>query len=111
MFFVVPLLLSSGALGFSLASEPRPILHVTIVAKKKDPQGQALFDSAKKYLSHPEMLEWLDPDEASLSKRKIKYPSLKTAAAFICTGNQCSRPIFQAEKLVERIEMMNQAKN
>lgn len=109
--FVAPLWLSIG-IGFSLdsssASEPPLIFHITIVAKKKDPQGQALFDSAKKYLSHSEELEWLDPDEASRSKRKIKYPSLKIAAAFVCTRNQCSRPIFQPEKL---IEMISQARN
>ena len=73
-----------------IASDP---IHMTIVGHKDDPAAQALFQAAAAYPSGYLRLEWWDTREGKLPNPDVLYPELKTAAAFICTGNTCSSPI------------------
>jgi len=73
-----------------IASDP---IHMTIVGHKDDPAAQALFQAAAAYPSGYLRLEWWDTREGKLPNPDVLYPELKTAAAFICTGNACSSPI------------------
>jgi uncharacterized protein len=72
-------------------------IHITIVGHKDDPAAQALFHAAAAYPSGYLRLEWWDTREGRLPNPDVQYPELKTAAAFICTGNTCSSPIHDAE--------------
>jgi uncharacterized protein YyaL (SSP411 family) len=71
-------------------------IHITIVGHKDDPAAQALFHAAAAYPSGYLRLEWWDTREGRLPNPDVQYPELKTAAAFICTGNTCSSPIHEA---------------
>jgi hypothetical protein len=71
-------------------------IHITIVGHKDDPAAQALFHAGAAYPSGYLRLEWWDTREGRLPNPDVQYPELKTAAAFICTGNTCSSPIHEA---------------
>jgi hypothetical protein len=50
--------------------------------------------------------EWLDKREGKLPGADIDYPELPKAAAFVCTGNLCSAPVFDVAALNDEIEQM-----
>jgi uncharacterized protein YyaL (SSP411 family) len=86
-----------------LGSEP---LHLTIVGHKDDPAAQRLFTWALHYPASYKRLEWWDTREGRLPNPDVQYPELKQAAAFICTSRTCSPPVFDGEKLAERVDKL-----
>jgi uncharacterized protein len=87
---------TGGTLLANLEFSSEPI-HITIVGGKNDPAAQALFHAGASYPSGYLRVEWWDANEGRLPNPDVQYPQLKTAAAFICTGNTCSSPINKAE--------------
>lgn len=79
-----------------LNNEP---LHFTIVARKSDAAGAALFLGALRYPRIYKRSEWFDRSEGPLPNPDVQYPTLPKAAAFICTNKRCSVPIFDAAKI------------
>jgi uncharacterized protein len=102
---IVDRLPASSALlaDLEIASEP---LHLTVVGHKDDPAAQKLFAFALSYPSDYKRLEWWDVREGRLPNPDVQYPELKQAAAFICTSRTCSPPIFDGEKLAERVDKL-----
>jgi uncharacterized protein YyaL (SSP411 family) len=74
-------------------------IHITIVGRKDDPVAQALFRAGAAYPSGYLRVEWWDTAEGRLPNPDVQYPELKSAAAFICTGNTCSSPIYKPEQV------------
>jgi uncharacterized protein YyaL (SSP411 family) len=68
--------------------------HLTIVARKDDPQAAALFRAALVYPAAYRRIEWWDTREGRMPNADVQYPQLSRAAAFVCTNNTCSLPIF-----------------
>jgi uncharacterized protein YyaL (SSP411 family) len=89
-----------------LATDP---IHITIVGHKDDPAAQALFHAAAAYPSGYLRLEWWDTREGRLPNPDVQYPELKTAAAFICTGNTCSSPIRAPEGIRARVDKLTRS--
>ncbi|HLK18140.1 MAG TPA: DUF255 domain-containing protein [Bryobacteraceae bacterium] len=89
-----------------ISSDP---IHMTVVGHKDDPVAQALFHAAAAYPSGYLRLEWWDTREGRLPNPDVQYPELKTAAAFICTGNTCSSPIRDAETVRARADKLTRA--
>jgi len=85
------------------ASDP---IHITVVGHKDDPAAQALFHAAAAYPSGYLRLEWWDTREGRLPNPDVQYPELKTAAAFICTGNTCSAPIKDPQTVRTRADKL-----
>jgi uncharacterized protein YyaL (SSP411 family) len=81
-------------------------IHITVVGHKDDPAAEALFHAAAAYPSGYLRLEWWDTREGRLPNPDVQYPELKTAAAFICTGNTCSSPIHSAEAVRTRADKL-----
>jgi hypothetical protein len=102
---VVDRLPASSALlaDLEIGSEP---LHLTIVGHKDDPAAQNLFSAALHYPSDYKRLEWWDVREGRLPNPDVQYPKLHRAAAFICTSHTCSPPIFDVDKLPERVDKL-----
>jgi uncharacterized protein YyaL (SSP411 family) len=86
-----------------LSTQP---LHITVVGAKNDPVAQTLFYSASNYPSTYKRVEWWDRREGPLPNSSVKFPNLKVSAAFICTGNTCSAPIFKPDELHQKIDKM-----
>ncbi len=78
-------------------------LHLTIVGSKKDTNATALFVKAAAYPSSYKRIEWLDRNEGALPNPDVTYPTLDKAAAFICSNNRCSRPIYNPDEVLAQI--------
>jgi uncharacterized protein YyaL (SSP411 family) len=81
----------------------RPALHLTVVGRKDDPAARALFVAAMQYPVSYKRLEWWDTREGKLPNPDVQYPSVSRAAAYLCTEQTCSAPIFKAEEIAVKI--------
>jgi uncharacterized protein YyaL (SSP411 family) len=79
-------------------------LHITVIGSKKDAKAKALFLSGQAYPISYKRIEWWDKSEGTLPRGDVTYPELEQAAAFICTAQRCSLPIFEPDKLGPRID-------
>jgi uncharacterized protein YyaL (SSP411 family) len=79
-----------------------PPLHITVVGRKDDKTGQMLFAAALLDPATYKRVEWLDEREGPLPNLDVEYPTLSRAAAFLCTANACSAPIFTADDLIAK---------
>ena len=80
-------------------------LHIVVVGSKDDEGAKKLFAAAAQYPSTYKQVEWQDRKEEALHD-KISYPDFPRAAAYICTNNSCSSPIFKPEDLAPRIDRL-----
>lgn len=77
----------------------RDPLHLTVVGPKADPQAQRLHHALLDQPGWYKRLEWWDRDEGPLPRDDIGYPTLDRSAAFVCTENRCSLPLWTPERL------------
>jgi uncharacterized protein len=91
--------------GFLLADDEMktPPLHLTVVGRKDDPAAQALFKAILAATPLYKQTEWVDPREGKLPGSEVEYPDLPEAAAFVCTSNLCSPPVFTAKALADEL--------
>ena len=78
-------------------------LHVTVVGQKDDPKAQELFAAVIRQPKTYKRSEWLDEREGALPNSDVGYPTLPKAAAFLCTDQSCSAPVFAVDDLIEKI--------
>lgn len=81
-----------------LHSDP---LHLTVMGAKADAAAAALFATVQHLPQWYKRVEWWDKAEGNLPNPDVSYPSPKRAAAFVCTENSCSLPIYEAAKIAE----------
>jgi uncharacterized protein YyaL (SSP411 family) len=106
--------LSDSKVAFDYSTQPAILLadeearteplHVTIVAHKDDAAGKALFQGALKIYSSYKRLEWWDKREGVLPHLDVQYPDLPRAAAFVCSSQRCSLPVFDPQRLAVTIK-------
>ena len=75
-----------------LAAAP---VHITVVGSKRDPQARALHVAALRFPAGYLQIDWWDRAEGPLPNPEIQYPQLTRAAAFACTQNTCSTPVYE----------------
>lgn len=80
-------------LNTELSQDPA---HFTVVAKKSDPVGMALFKTANAQAIAYKRVEWWDRSEGKLLNHDVEYPNFKTPAAYVCSEGRCSVPSFDA---------------
>jgi uncharacterized protein YyaL (SSP411 family) len=80
-----------------------PPLHITIVGAKNDASARALFDVAAQSPVGYKRVEWWDRTEAALPNADVAYPKLGRAAAFLCTAQSCSTPLFDAAAFQKKL--------
>jgi uncharacterized protein len=78
-------------------------LHVTVVGGKEDPTAQALFAAVIRQPITYKRIEWFDEREGALPNPDVGYPTLTKAAAFLCTDQACSAPVFAVDDLIGEI--------
>ncbi len=74
-------------------------VHITVVGRKDDPNAKALFIAATRFGANYRRIEWWDTREAALPNADVTYPSFDKAAAFVCTNQTCSLPVFKEADL------------
>jgi uncharacterized protein YyaL (SSP411 family) len=78
-------------------------LHITVVGRKDDPMAQALYAAVLRQPTTYKRVEWLDEREGALPNPDVGYPTLEKAAAFLCTDQACSAPVFAVDDLIGKI--------
>jgi len=73
--------------------------HITVVGAKSDPAARALHAEALKFPASYLQVDWWDRAEGPLPNPAVRYPVLPVAAAFVCSENSCSTPIYEAGKV------------
>jgi uncharacterized protein YyaL (SSP411 family) len=91
-----------------IAADP---LHLTVRGGKSDPAAKVLFSTMQHLPSWYKRVEWWDQAEGALPNPDVTYPAPKHAAAFVCTQNRCSLPIFKAEDIAEFVASSRKAVN
>jgi uncharacterized protein YyaL (SSP411 family) len=89
-----------------LSSEPA---HVTVVGRRADPRARALLNAALSDPSAYKRVEAWDPAEGPLPNADVQFPELDRPAAFVCSNGRCSLPVFEPEKVRERVEKLRKA--
>ena len=89
------------------AEMAQPPVHITVVGHKDDAAAQALHAAALAYAVDFKQIDWWDKREGALPNPEVTYPELPHAAAFICTGNTCSSPIFDAARIGPTAERLS----
>lgn len=80
-------------LNTELSEDPA---HFTVVARKSDPVGAALFKTANSQPIIYKRVEWWDRDEGKLMNHDVEYPKFTQPAAYVCSEGRCSVPSFDA---------------
>jgi uncharacterized protein len=69
-------------------------LHLTVDGSKTDASAAELFSTLRHLPQWYKRIEWWDRAEGNLPNPDVGYPPTKRAAAFVCTENRCSLPIY-----------------
>ena len=78
-------------------------LHITVIGAKNDTVAKALFSTGLKIADVYKRIEWWDRREGKLPNADVAYPLLPKSAAFLCTDNRCSLPVFTQKDLLDLI--------
>ncbi len=85
-------------------------LHLTVSGAKSDPVARDLFSTLQHLPQWYKRIEWWDRAEGPLPNPDVGYPPTKRAAAFVCTENRCSLPIYSSADVLEFIKTSRLAK-
>lgn len=78
-------------------------VHVTVVGARDDPAAAELFASARTYPASYLRLDWWDRSEGALPNADVVYPELDRAAAFVCSNNACSPPLYDGAAIAPKV--------
>jgi uncharacterized protein YyaL (SSP411 family) len=79
-------------------------LHLTVSGAKSDASAAELFSTLQHLPQWYKRIEWWDRAEGNLPNPDVGYPPTKRAAAFVCTENRCSLPIYTSSDLKAFLE-------
>lgn len=85
-------------------------LHLTVSGGKDDPAARDLFSTLQHLPQWYKRIEWWDRTEGPLPNPDVGYPPTKRAAAFVCTANRCSLPIYGSADVLEFLKTSRVAK-
>ncbi len=77
--------------------------HITIVGAKADPAAQSLHAAALRVPATYLQVDWWDRAEGPLPNPAIQYPVLPAAAAFACSENACSTPVYDPANVLKAV--------
>ena len=86
-----------------MTTEP---IHIAIVGRKDDAAAKNLHVAALAYPEPYLRVDWWDRREGPLPNPDVTYPTLAKAAAFACTGNACSLPVFDPQKIAPAVDRL-----
>lgn len=86
-------------------------LHLTITGPKDDPDAARLYETALRTPGWYKRIEWWDWSEDPMPNPDVQYPQLDRPAAFVCTNQRCSLPVFKPRALVALIKQLSVSQN
>ncbi len=84
-------------------------VHITVVGKKTDPEAELLHAEARKYPVDYLRVDRWDKTEGLLMNDDVQYPLLEKSAAFACSANSSSLPVFDSDKLHSTVDKLLQS--
>lgn len=87
------------------ASEP---LHITVVGARSDARTQQLLQAAQRQPGTYRRIELWDRSEGKLVNPDVGYPVLERPAAFLCSNQTCSSPLYEASDIPNHIALVRQ---
>ncbi|MFT7673101.1 MAG: hypothetical protein ACI845_001511 [Gammaproteobacteria bacterium] len=96
-FFQPSILLSDYELNIA------PV-HITVVGSKSDKAAIKLFAEARQYASSYLRVDWWDKSAGPLPNANVTYPEMEQAAAFVCSDNACSLPLFDGDAISDTVD-------
>jgi uncharacterized protein YyaL (SSP411 family) len=81
-----------------LGVDPR---HLVTVGAKAAAASKNLFSTLQQLPGWYKRVEWWDRSEGVLPYPDVEYPRLKRSAAFVCTHNRCSLPLFDTGQITD----------
>jgi uncharacterized protein YyaL (SSP411 family) len=112
-YLAAPALTDSGRFlpGVLLADAEfaREPVHITVVGAKDDAAAQALHNAALRYPADDLRVDWWDRGEGPLPNPDVKYPAFAKPAAYACSAQACSSPVFDPQKLGAAVERLQRA--
>ncbi|MEO7431277.1 MAG: DUF255 domain-containing protein [Dokdonella sp.] len=87
------------------ASEP---LHVAVVGARDNATVAAMHAAALAYPALYRRIDLWDPREGPLPNPDVVYPRLSRPAAFVCTGNACSPPVYAATDIAVAVDRISE---
>jgi len=78
-------------------------IHITVLGSRDASGSQALFSTAIGYFDQYKRVDFFDPKVGPPPNTDVEFPSLTEPAAFLCTRNSCSAPMFAPAKLLTRL--------
>ncbi|HMD53532.1 MAG TPA: DUF255 domain-containing protein [Phycisphaerae bacterium] len=82
-------------------------VHIMVVGSKNDPEVKKLFLAAQTCPLGYRQIEWYDPAQGALPDSDVEYPKLNHAAAFFCSGQRCSPPVYSPSDLTAEFVKMD----
>jgi uncharacterized protein YyaL (SSP411 family) len=79
-------------------------IHIIVVGRKGDKAAIKLFSEARRYASSYLRVDWWDKSEGPLPNANVIYPEMEQAAAFVCSDNACSLPLFDGEAISDTVD-------
>jgi len=112
-YLAAPALVDSGRFlpGVLLADAEfaqQPV-HITVVGAKDDATAQALHSAALRYAADYLRVDWWDRGEGPLPNPDVKYPAFAKPAAYACSAQACSSPVFDPQKLDAAVDKLHDA--
>ena len=86
-----------------LSNDP---VHLTVVGPKGDPVAKELFRIAQRQAGTYKRIEWWDRSEGPMPNPDVQYPDLPKSAAYVCSQNRCSLPVFEGKALIALAERL-----
>ncbi|MGH8042050.1 MAG: thioredoxin domain-containing protein [Rudaea sp.] len=112
-FLIAPMVMESRPFLPGLILADRELsndpIHIAIVGGKDDPAARALDSSALGYPEEYLRVDWWDRREGPLPNPDVTYPKLAKAAAFVCTGNACSLPVYAPQQIAPAVDRLRQS--
>lgn len=112
-YLAAPALVDSGRFlpGVLLADQEfaREPVHITVVGAKGDAAAQALHAAALRYPAVDLRVDWWDRSEGPLPNPDVKYPAMTRPAAYACSAQACSSPVFDPQKLGATVDRLRRA--
>ena len=96
-----------GVLLADVESAQAPV-HITVVGGKTDAAAEGLQAAAVGYPATYLRVDWWDRAEGPLPNPDIKYPVNSRAAAYACSAQACSSPVFDPAKLRAKVDSLLQ---
>ncbi len=86
-----------------LSNDP---VHLTVVGAKGDLVAKELFRIAQRQAGTYKRIEWWDRSEGPMPNPDVQYPDLPKSAAYVCSQNRCSLPVFEGKALIALAERL-----